>query len=338
MQSHPDADAFMRVYLRNPTDVPTRLVFADWLEETGEPSNVAWAHYIRLKAEAAGHPFGSPDQIELDTEAGGYAWRIRANLTIPATLFVGYPKSLLQLLPAPNITVTLTDFEIPRAVIELMPESVARENVVLPLDLQGNCLILCATHPHNFDLVQKLQFILNKSVVMGRAEQIDIIDAINHHYGQSETESVDSILYEFTDLPQITFDPRMFPTIDDDGPVVRLVNLILREAISLGAERIHLVTTTQGISIRFRIHGRWVNRDPFPRRLLPAVAGRVAFMAGIGASELDRAGRAGGEFRFNYHGTVYTIRAAVEETVTGPSIDLDIGDEVEIAPVGVSLV
>ena len=36
MTSHPDADAFMRAILRDPADVTTRLVFADWLEETGE--------------------------------------------------------------------------------------------------------------------------------------------------------------------------------------------------------------------------------------------------------------------------------------------------------------
>src|SRR5262249_17894649 len=132
----------------------------------------------------------------LEAEAAGYPWRIRANLTLPAALFVGYPKSLLQLLPAPNITVSLADFEIPRAVLELMPESVARENLVLPLDLQGQSLLIVASDPHSIDTIQKLQFILNKDIVAVRAEMDEIVAAINQHYGQTETESVSSIHYE----------------------------------------------------------------------------------------------------------------------------------------------
>src|SRR6266542_6112212 len=113
MQKHPDADAFIRSYLEHPTDATSRLVFADGLEETGEPHNTAWAHFIRRRIEADRHPPDSRERRELDREADSYAPRIRANLTIPAALFVGYPKSLLQLLPAPNITVRLADFAVP---------------------------------------------------------------------------------------------------------------------------------------------------------------------------------------------------------------------------------
>src|SRR5262245_50328668 len=103
MITHPDADAFMRVYLRGPTDATTRLVVAGWLEDAGQPTILAWAHFIRLMAEADQLLVGSLERRELEAEAGGYAWRIRANLSLPATLFVGYPRSLLRLLPAPNI-------------------------------------------------------------------------------------------------------------------------------------------------------------------------------------------------------------------------------------------
>ena len=78
MTSHPDADAFMRGYLRTPTDVTTRLVFADWLEETGRPSNVAWAHFIRAKAAADAHPWGGAARRRHEAEAGKFAPHIRA--------------------------------------------------------------------------------------------------------------------------------------------------------------------------------------------------------------------------------------------------------------------
>jgi uncharacterized protein (TIGR02996 family) len=196
MSSHPDADAFMRGYLPNPTDVTARLVFADWLEETGKPWNKAWAYYIRVKAEAERHPRGSPERWGLENQAVGYSHRIRARLTIPAGLFVGYPRSLLQLLPGPNITVRLDGHEVPPHVLELVPESVARENVALPLDRQGPSLLIVTGEPENGETLQKLEFMLLKHIVAVRGELDQVLAAINHHYGQTETESVDCVLYE----------------------------------------------------------------------------------------------------------------------------------------------
>lgn len=95
--------------------------------------------------------------------------------------------------------IDLTHVEIPKAIIELVPESVARENIVLPLSLEGRRLKIVTADPDNPETVQKLQFILNFDIVpvVGVPEQI--LEAINRHYGQTETESVDSMLVEFTD-------------------------------------------------------------------------------------------------------------------------------------------
>ena len=90
--------------------------------------------------------------------------------------------------------VDLTDVTIPPAVIELVPESVARENVVLPLSQENGALKIIMSDPADFDTVQKLQFILNKDIQPVLAAREQIIEAINRHYGQTETESVDSML------------------------------------------------------------------------------------------------------------------------------------------------
>src|SRR5690242_4317249 len=58
--------------------------------------------------------------------------------------------------------IDLTDVTIPPAILELVPESVARENVVLPLSLDGGILKIIMSDPTDFETVQKLQFILNK--------------------------------------------------------------------------------------------------------------------------------------------------------------------------------
>lgn len=87
----------------------------------------------------------------------------------------------------------------PRDVIELMPESVARENVILPLRLDGRTLHVATADASNILLLDKLRFLLNKDIRFVEHPRADILRAIRQHYGQVETESVDSMLAEFTD-------------------------------------------------------------------------------------------------------------------------------------------
>src|SRR5260370_21735719 len=89
--------------------------------------------------------------------------------------------------------------------------------------------------PTDFDTLQKLQFILNKDIQPVLAAREQIIEAINRHYGQTETESVDSMLAEFTDTA-IDFTETEATAAgaeqDGDAPVIKLVNLIIQEAVS----------------------------------------------------------------------------------------------------------
>lgn len=86
-----------------------------------------------------------------------------------------------------------------RAILELIPESVAREHLVFPIRLDGETLTVAAADPNNLLVADQLTFILNKKIRLVGMPQQDILDAINEHYGQTETESVDSMLCEFTD-------------------------------------------------------------------------------------------------------------------------------------------
>src|SRR5262245_34903968 len=155
--------------------------------------------------------------------------------------------------------VNLTDKTIPASVIELVPESVARENVVLPMSQDNGALQIIISDPSDFDTMQKLQFILNKDITPVLAPREQIVEAINRHYGQTETESVDSMLQEFTDT-QIDFTEtesaaNAAAAEDSDAPVVKLVNLIIQEAISLRASDIHIEPFADRVRVRYRIDG-----------------------------------------------------------------------------------
>lgn len=88
---------------------------------------------------------------------------------------------------------------IPPHVLELVPESVARENLVLPVRLDGEVLTCAAANPNDILLADKLSFMLNKRVKLIGYPPHLIAAAINKHYGGPESQSVDSMLAEFTD-------------------------------------------------------------------------------------------------------------------------------------------
>src|SRR5262245_19522136 len=156
--------------------------------------------------------------------------------------------------------IDLTEVTIPPAVIELVPESVARENVVLPLAADGPLLKVIMSDPSDMATMEKLQFILNKQITPVLAPKEQIVEAINRHYGQSETESVDSMLAEFTDTAiDFTETEASKSAIgnegDDAAPVIRLCNLIIQEAVALRASDIHIEPFADRIRIRYRIDG-----------------------------------------------------------------------------------
>ncbi len=226
--------------------------------------------------------------------------------------------------------VDLTEVTIPPAVVELVPESVARENVILPLSQEDAALKIIMSDPSDFDTVQKLTFILNKDIQPVLAPREQIIEAINRHYGQSETESVDSMLAEFTDtaidtsMLETTATQNLAVVDDSDAPVVKLCNLIIQEAVSLRASDIHIEPFADRIRIRYRIDGILVERDSPPRRLLAAMNSRIKIMGGMDIAEKRRP--QDGRIKMPISGRHYDLRVSFLPTTGGQSCVMRILD------------
>jgi type IV pilus assembly protein PilB len=223
--------------------------------------------------------------------------------------------------------VDLTEVTIPSSVVELVPESVARENVVLPMSQDNGTLRIIMSDPTDFDTVQKLQFILNKDIQPVLAPREQIVEAINRHYGQTETESVDSMLAEFTDTA-IDFTETEHTTgvgfEDSDAPVVKLVNLIIQEAVSLRASDIHIEPFADRVRVRYRIDGVLVERDSPPRRLLAPILSRIKIMGSIDISEKRRP--QDGRVKMTLAGKHYDLRVSMLPTNHGQSAVMRILD------------
>ncbi|GIX00949.1 MAG: type IV fimbrial assembly protein PilB [Pirellulaceae bacterium] len=191
--------------------------------------------------------------------------------------------------------VDLSEITIPDEVIQLVPESVARENSIIPYRDEDDVLHVLVADPFDLETVEKLRFILNRKIETAVAPREAIQEAINRYYGQVEGESADSILQEFTDT-QIDFTETAEDGLsgEDEGvdessaPVVRLVHLMIQEAVQLRASDIHIEPFEDRVRIRYRIDGILVERDSPPRRLLGAILSRIKILAKMDIAERRR--------------------------------------------------
>ena len=223
--------------------------------------------------------------------------------------------------------VLLDGLEIPSSIIEMIPESVARENVVIPLSRENGVLRVAVSDPADLNLVDKLRFMLNQEVERVLGPRESIIQAINRHYGHTETQSVDSMLQEFTEtaIEQTELEGASGggggagAGSDNDAPIVRLVNLIINEAVTLRASDIHIEPFEDRVRIRYRIDGRLVERDAAPRRLLGAMMTRVKILGSIDITEKRRPQDGRIKLDLRHIGKEMDIRVSILPTSHGQS-------------------
>lgn len=189
--------------------------------------------------------------------------------------------------------IDLTGITIPESIIELVPEAVARENSVIPIGDEDNVLTVAVSDPFDLETIEKLRFILNRRIETVLAPEEAIQGAINRQYGQIEGESADSMLQEFTDtaidFTETTEDVSGGEAVDENSaPVVRLVQLLISEAVQLRASDIHVEPFENRIRIRYRIDGMLMERDSPPRRLLAAITSRIKILARMDIAERRR--------------------------------------------------
>jgi type IV pilus assembly protein PilB len=229
--------------------------------------------------------------------------------------------------------VDLREIEIPATVVELVPEALARENIVMPMSQEHGAIRVIMHNPMDFDTIEKLRFVLNREVEVALAPKEAIVEAINKYYGgsTSETESVDSMLQEFTDTA-IDFAEdgtgrasSGTNTLEEgDAPVIKLVHLVIQEAVQMRASDIHIEPFAERIRIRYRIDGVCIERESPPRRLLGSIVSRLKIMGSIDIAEKRRP--QDGRIKINVAGKDIDLRVSILPTVHGQSVVMRILD------------
>jgi general secretion pathway protein E len=194
-----------------------------------------------------------------------------------------------------------------------------RQSRVCPISLDGSVLTVASADPLNTLITDELRQATGLSVKIVISPAVAITEAIDRSYDGAATP-LQRIVEGIEDerRPDGDEDVNHLRDMAFEAPVVRLVNLLIENAISSEASDIHIEPFEDTLRIRYRIDGILYEQEAPPRRLQAAVTSRIKIMAEMNIAErrLPQDGR----IRVTLHGQRVDIRVSTIPTVHGESI------------------
>lgn len=186
-------------------------------------------------------------------------------------------------------SINLEEFDIDPAILRLIPPDVAQKYQVIPVNRAGATLIIAMSDPSNIFAIDDIKFMTGYNIEVVVAPDVAIKAAIDQYYDQSATladvmEDLDDIDLEVVDEDD-KFDVRELEKATEDAPVVKLVNLILTDAIKKKASDIHIEPYETTFRVRYRIDGVLYEVMKPPMKLKNAITSRLKIMAEMDIAE-----------------------------------------------------
>jgi type IV pilus assembly protein PilB len=230
--------------------------------------------------------------------------------------------------------VILSQMDVEESITKLVPYDIAYKYQIFPVSRDGATLTIAMTDPSNVFAIDDVKFMTGYEVKPVIASETAIKEAITKHYEQSDAlqtvvDSMAGIDGEGLDLihddEEEDIDESNLKNAGEEAPVVKLVNLILGEAILRGASDIHMEPYEKSYRIRYRVDGVLYDVMQPPARLKAALSSRVKIMA-----ELDIAERRvpqDGRIKLKIKNKAVDLRVSTLPTLFGEKIVMRILDQ-----------
>ncbi len=210
--------------------------------------------------------------------------------------------------------------------VNLLPEDRIKRHLVIPMGRDKNGkLKVAVTDPLDLETLDMLRFMLNEEPIPILASKGKVRAYIDQNVGTSI--SVDQMMSQEFDAAdeeeeiEVLRGPAGQDLGDDDAPIVRLVSMIISEAVHMRASDIHIEPMVNRVRVRYRIDGVCIERDNIPKRMQGPVVNRFKILSGMDLAEkrvpLDgrikmRIGSSDIDFRVSalpaYHGESVVLR------------------------------
>jgi type IV pilus assembly protein PilB len=191
--------------------------------------------------------------------------------------------------------INLSYFEIDPAVIKLIPYETAKRYQILPLSRVGASLTIAMVDPTNVFAMDDIKFMTGFNIEPVVASESSIVEGIDKAYGTSKEEELEQVMQSMNDMPdpgdievqgeEQELELKELEKAADEAPIVKLVNLVLTDAVKRGASDIHMEPYEKEFRVRFRIDGVLQAIMTPPLKLKDAITSRLKIMAKLDISE-----------------------------------------------------
>ncbi len=186
----------------------------------------------------------------------------------------------------------LKDHLIEGDVIDCVPEEVCRKFVCIPVNMKNSILDVAMADPLDLNVMKDLQFITGYTIHPAISTRTQIIDKLQRHYHPEKSieevadEFVEDIGMEF--LPEAPEEQKVeeeeFESLKD-SPFIKMVDLVIRNAIKQGASDIHIEAQESQVRVRNRVDGVLQDSIKLPKWTQPIIISRIKVLAGLNIAE-----------------------------------------------------
>lgn len=223
--------------------------------------------------------------------------------------------------------IELENYLIDPKIVELVPEALARKYELIPVLKIGNRLTCAMVDPWNVFALDEIRARTGLVIDPAVATESEIRKALGEYYGAkgSMADLIKAIDEKKLGLePGEEIDTKKLQGISDEPVVIRLVHLIIMQAIKDGASDIHIEPEENTLEMRFRVDGILREINAPPKHLQSAIISRIKIMASLNIAE--RRAPQDGRFTVNLEGRQVDVRVSCVPTIYGENVVLRLLD------------
>ncbi|MGB5398961.1 MAG: ATPase, T2SS/T4P/T4SS family, partial [Thermoanaerobaculia bacterium] len=190
--------------------------------------------------------------------------------------------------------INLSEIEVDDSIIGIIPAEVARKYTILPVSKAGAKLTIAMVDPTNVFAMDDVKFMTGYNVEPVVASDSTLRGAIDQYYGSTHSIELKKVMEDLEDNEDADLevldeeedlDLEALEQESEEAPVVRLVNIILTDAIKRDASDIHIEPYEKEFRVRYRIDGLLYEMMRPPLRLREAITSRMKIMAKLDIAE-----------------------------------------------------
>ena len=235
--------------------------------------------------------------------------------------------------------INLSKLNVPEEVMSIVPREMARANKLVPIARLDGKLFVAMADPTNVLAVDDLKRRVQLEIVPMIATERAVNDALSGAHGagnmsqvlrqvsEEAVQGADSVEVQTSKREEIDLDRLAHDS--EDAPVIKIVNLILAQAVKEKASDIHIEPFLNTLKLRYRIDGELIPAESPPKALQLAITSRIKILAGLNIAE--RRVPQDGRFRIRVLGKEIDLRISILPTAHGEKIVIRILDKASLS-------